>query len=169
MLLFCTVILLCVFGISACANKPETATVTVEQLIEANDRQKVIEEYGNLHVTETTTYESGAVYTANALFYANDYGLVMDFLDEKSDKSKYYSSTMINGMMFVFNNGVNDKQYNAYLYADSEYNAKISSIYNLEKSDVIQAPEVKDGKIVVETEFEYPLFNYSEKKTFYIN
>ncbi|MDY4186505.1 MAG: hypothetical protein SOX77_01430 [Candidatus Borkfalkiaceae bacterium] len=69
-------ILLCVFGISACANKPES--VTVEQIIEANDRQKVIEEYGNLYVTETTTYESGAVYTANALFYANDYGLVMD-------------------------------------------------------------------------------------------
>ena len=45
-LLFCTVILLCVFGISAWASKPETATVTVEQLIEANDRQKVIEEYG---------------------------------------------------------------------------------------------------------------------------
>ena len=167
--LLCVVIAMSVFGISACANKPETATVTVEQLIEANDRQKVIEEYGNLHVTETTTYESGAVYTTNALFYANDYGLVMDYLDEKSDGSKYYSTTMINGMMFVFNNGVNDKQYNADLYADSEYNAKISSNYNLVKSDVIQAPEVKDGKIVVETEFEYPLFNYSEKKTFYIN
>ena len=32
------VILLCVFGISACASKPES--VTVEQIIEANDRQK---------------------------------------------------------------------------------------------------------------------------------
>ena len=93
----------------------------------------------------------------------------MDYLDENSDGSKYNSTTMINGMMFVFNNGVNDKQYSAVLYADSEYNAKISSIYNFEKSDVIQAPEVKDGKIVVETEFEYPLFNYSEKKTFYFN
>ena len=168
-LILWTLILLCVFGISACTNKPETAIVTVEQLIEANDRQKVIEGYGNLHVTETSTYESGATYTANALFYANDYGLVMDYLDEKSDGSKYYSTTMINGMMFVFNNGVNGKQYNADLYADSEYNAKISSIYNLEKSDVIQAPEVKDGKIVVETEYEYALLNYSEKKTLYFN
>ena len=52
-LILWTLILLCVFGISACTNKPETATVTVEQLIEANDRQKVIEEYGNLHVTLT--------------------------------------------------------------------------------------------------------------------
>ena len=86
-LILWTLILLCVFGISACTNKPETAIVTVEQLIEANDRQKVIEEYGNLHVTETTTYDSGAVYTANALFYANDYGLVMDYLDEADRKS----------------------------------------------------------------------------------
>ena len=147
----------------------ESTAPTLKQLTEANDRQKVIEEYGNLHVTETTTYESGAVYTANALFYANDYGLVMDYLDEASDGSKYNSTTMINGMMFVFNNGVNNKLYIADLYADSEYNAKISTIYNLVKSDVIQAPEVKDGKIVVETEFEYPLFNYSEKKTFYFN
>ena len=147
----------------------ESTAPTLKQLTEANDRQKVIEEYTNLHVTETTTYDSGAVYTANALFYANDYGLVMDYLDEASDGSKYNSTTMINGMMFVFNNGVNNKLYIADLYADSEYNAKISTIYNLVKSDVIQAPEVKDGKIVVETEFEYPLFNYSEKKTFYIN
>ena len=93
----------------------------------------------------------------------------MDYLDEASDGSKYNSTRMINGMMFVFNNGVNNKLYIADLYADSEYNAKISTIYNLVKSDVIQAPEVKDGKIVVKTEFEYPLFNYSEKKTFYFN
>ena len=168
-LILWTLILLCVFGISACTNKPETAIVTVEQLIEANDRQKVIEEHGNLHVTETTTYDSGAVYTANALFYANDYGLVMDYLDEKSDGSKLYSATMMNGMMLIYDNGVNGEQYNADLYADSEYNAKISTIYNLVKSDVIQAPEVKDGKIVVETEYEYPLFNHSEKNTFYFN
>ena len=147
----------------------ESTAPTLKQLIESNDRQKVIEKYRNLHVTETTTYDSGAVYTANALFYANDYGLVMDYLDEASDGSKYNSTTMINGMMFVFNNGVNNKLYIADLYADSEYNAKISTIYNLVKSDVIQAPEVKDGKIVVKTEFEYPLFNYSEKKTFYFN
>lgn len=80
------VIAMSVCGIAACAGKPES--VTVEQIIEANDRQKVIEEYGNLHVTETTTYESGAVYTANELFYANDYGPVMDYPDEKSDGSK---------------------------------------------------------------------------------
>lgn len=147
----------------------ESTAPTLKQLTEANDRQKVIEEYTNLHVTETTTYDSGAVYTANALFYANDYGLVMDYLDEASDGSKYNSTTMMNGMMFVFNNGVNNKLYIADLYADSEYNAKISTIYNLVKSDVIQAPEVKDGKIVVKTEFEYPLFHYSEKKTFYFN
>ena len=78
-LILWTLILLCVFGISACTNKPETATVTVEQLIEANDRQKVIEEYGNLHVTETTTYESGAVYTANALYFKMMHGISKSF------------------------------------------------------------------------------------------
>ena len=90
--LLCVVIAMSVCGIAACASKPES--VTVEQIIEANDRQKVIEEYTNLHVTETTTYDSGAVYTANALFYANDYGLVMDYLDEASDGSKYNSTTI---------------------------------------------------------------------------
>ena len=168
-IILCTTVALCAFGISACADKPKTAAVTVEQLTEANDRHKIIEKYGNLHVTETTTYESGATYTANALFYANDYGLVMDYLDEKSDGSKYYSTTMMDGMMLVFNKDANDKRYNADIYADGEYDAKISSIYNLQKSDVIKAPEVKDGKIVVETEYEYPLLNYSEKKTFYFN
>ena len=46
--LLCVVIAMSVCGIAACASKPES--VTVEQIIEANDRQKVIEEYGNLQI-----------------------------------------------------------------------------------------------------------------------
>ena len=39
--LLCVVIAMSVCGIAACASKPDS--VTVEQIIEANDRQKVIE------------------------------------------------------------------------------------------------------------------------------
>ena len=75
--LLCVVIAMSVCGIAACASKPES--VTVEQIIEANDRQKVIEEYTNLHVTETTTYDSGAVYTANALYFKMMHGISKSF------------------------------------------------------------------------------------------
>ncbi|MGN1060767.1 MAG: hypothetical protein ACI4QN_03450 [Candidatus Coproplasma sp.] len=167
--LLCATAALCACGVAACANKPENPTVTVDQLIAANDRQKVIKEYGNMHVTETTAYESGSSFTANTLFYANDYGLAMDYLDEKSDGSEYNSSTIMNGMMYVrIKNSTSDIFY-ATVFADDAYSGYVGSIYNLAANETVKAPEVKDGKIVVESTFEYTLLNYSEKKTYYFN
>ena len=166
--LSCATAALCACGIAACADKPES--VTVEQLIESNDLQKVVSEYGNLHVKQTTTDNTGALYTANSLFYANDYGLVMDFLSKKSDGSEFYSETLINGMRYDYEKGTNDYKYNAKLFDDGEYNAYVglnSSI--MQGETVVKEPEIKDGKIVLETKFDFAQPDSSEKTTFYFN
>lgn len=81
--LLCVVIAMSVCGIAACASKPES--VTVEQIIEANDRQKVIEEYGNLHVTLTADEEMYGSNLKTICFTSNEYGLIMDYEDAESE------------------------------------------------------------------------------------
>ncbi|MGN0813748.1 MAG: hypothetical protein ACI4MH_00775 [Candidatus Coproplasma sp.] len=148
--LLCAAAALCACGLAACSDK--TGGVTVEQLVEANDRQKVVEEYGNLHITENITYDSGDGYTANALFYANGYGLVMDYLSEQIDGDKYYSTTVTDGMMYLSDKKADGDSYEAYVIAEGEYNAFVGMFYNIKPSEVTKAPEVRDGIITVETE-----------------
>lgn len=148
----------------------EKTAPTLKQLTEANDIQKVVSKYGNLHIKQTTTYESSVIYTANMIFYANDYGLVMDFLNEKSDGNEYYSCTIINGMKYDYEKkGPNDYEYKATLFDDGEYNAYIGFNSTYKQDEVVKAPEIKDGQIVLETEFESAELKYSEKETYYIN
>ncbi|MGM9970893.1 MAG: hypothetical protein ACI35W_00615 [Anaeroplasmataceae bacterium] len=128
--LLCVTVMLCVFGTTACTNNSEDKTVTVQQLIEANDRQKVIDKYGNLHVKEISTYDTGSIYNANALIYANDYGFVMDYLDEKTDGSSIYSTTFINGISYTFEKIGDYEYYAASLIKDDEYNDTIDLFFN---------------------------------------
>ena len=148
----------------------ESTAPTLNQLTEANDIQKVVSEYGNLHVKQTTTYESSVIYTANMIFYANDYGPVMDFLNEKSDGSEYYSCTIINGMKYDYEKkGPNEYEYKATLFDDGEYNAYIGINSTFRQDQVVKAPEIRDGQIVLETEFESAELKYFEKMTYYLN
>ncbi|MGN1372828.1 MAG: hypothetical protein ACI4VK_02135 [Candidatus Coproplasma sp.] len=167
--LLCSAAALCACGIAACTRQTETVDVTVEQLVEANDRQAVIDKYGDLHIKETSEYDTGATYNADVMFYANEYGLIMDYYYAKTDGSSAYSCTFINGMLYSYESSGDSVRYMASLLGDGDYNVTVSSYYNLEPSEVTKGPELKDGKIVVEAEDSYEPLGYCETKTFYYN
>ena len=94
----------------------------------------------------------------------------MDFLSEKSDGSEYYSCTIINGMKYDYEKkGPNEYEYKATLFDDGEYNAYIGINSTFRQDQVVKAPEIRDGQIVLETEFESAELKYFEKMTYYLN
>ena len=165
--LLCVVIAMSVCGIAACASKPDS--VTVEQIIEANDRQKVIEEYGNLHVTLTADEVMYGSNLKTICFTSNEYGLIMDYEDAESE-DKYNHCTCINGVRYVACKDGDEEQYYASIFT-GDYTAFISEIRNINTQANVGTPEIKDGKVVLVTTetYDYTDFSLTYENTYYCN
>lgn len=168
-IILCASVALCACGIAACADKPENKAVTLEQLTEANDRQKVVREYGNLQVTLTDDNETFDTNPQITTFTSNEYGLIMDYENAESD-DKYSYSTCINGMRYVACKDGDEEQYYASVFT-GDYNAFLSEMRNINAQASVGTPEIKDGKVVLVTTetYEYTDFALTYENTYYCN
>ncbi|MGN0814964.1 MAG: hypothetical protein ACI4MH_07010 [Candidatus Coproplasma sp.] len=160
-LLLCAAAALCVCGVAACSdNTPETEAVTIEQLVEANDRQKVLEEYGNLQITLTGDSYAHAANPEIITFSSNDYGLIMIYENVESE-IRFSYNTCIDGIRYVVGRYGDDVYYYASVIP-CDYTEFISETLNIHPQADVGTPEIKDGKIIFDVTETYADADSSE-------